>query len=136
MIPVFADDPLLRKFFLKYGIETSLIIATEYEFDDTWSDEEEDVQKQPAPADLEAAQRRIKALEKALEKSTQEFRDFHAFVGDRLASNIGASTAGNDEPLEADVKPRDDDTHYFSSYAENGETYLAELETSALILNL
>lgn len=66
----------------------------EYDFDDDWSDEE------PTPAaELAATKASVKKLQSLLTSLTTE-------------------------PEAGPSKPRDDDTHYFGSYEENGENVI------------
>lgn len=92
--------------------DVETLITAEYEFDDVWSEEDEQLQ-QPI-SDLASAEKRIKHLKNSLQKMENDFQDYRAFVGERMNADVVDNT-GN-----CDVQPRDDDTHYFSSYAENG----------------
>lgn len=65
----------------------------------------------------------ISSLEGKLQKAKQDLIDYRTFVSERLnltsvAEALKESTSG--EP-SGSAKSRDDDTHYFSGYAENGE---------------
>lgn len=90
-----------------------------------WSSSDEDEPSSSAPTDLEAANRRIRALERKLQKAQQDFNDYRAFVRERLGRSRLA--AALDEPPASASSThiaaplRDDDSHYFQSYGENGE---------------
>lgn len=90
-----------------------------------WSSSDEDEPSGSAQTDLEVANRRIRALERKLQKAQQDLNDYRAFVGERLGRSrlvaaleeppASASSTHIAAPL------RDDDSHYFQSYGENGE---------------
>ena len=90
---------------------------------DDWSDDEEVVNNHQAPSDLPETQRRIRALENALHKARQDLADYRAFVSQRL--NLASLAESLKEPeasssTHVSVPLRDDDSHYFQSYGENG----------------
>ncbi|KAI0754475.1 S-adenosyl-L-methionine-dependent methyltransferase [Daedaleopsis nitida] len=86
------------------------------------SDEEDDVPKSDAPQDLAMATRRIQALQRKLDQAKNDLVYYRQFVSERL--NLAGLI---DEPSKAEgssathvsVPLRDDDSHYFQSYAEN-----------------
>ena len=94
-----------------------------------WSDDEEVAQNPVAPADLPSAIKKIQSLENALHKAQQDLSDYRSFVGDRL--NLAGLAEALQDPAESSsthvgAPLRDDDSHYFQSYGENG-MYLAIL---------
>ncbi|KAL6300670.1 S-adenosyl-L-methionine-dependent methyltransferase [Sparassis latifolia] len=106
LIPALEDDPLLQ---VQSG---------------HWSEEEweEDVEAVGPPTDLAGALRRIAALEKKLQQARQDLSDYREFVGQRL--NLAGMSEALKEPAASSstrvaVPLRDDDSHYFQSYAEN-----------------
>ncbi|KAI0354833.1 S-adenosyl-L-methionine-dependent methyltransferase [Trametes cingulata] len=103
--PALEDDPLLQ-------------IAPD---DSSDSEDEEELEKAEAPKDLTAATRRITALQRKLQQAKQDLLYYRQFVSERL--NLAGLA---DEVKKLDVAPthaavplRDDDSHYFQSYAEN-----------------
>ena len=91
---------------------------------DEWSDSDEvDQDKAEEPKDLAAATRQIKALQRNLQQAKQDLAYYRQFVSERL--NLAGLT---DELQKGEgpsgsqpaAPPRDDDSHYFQSYAENG----------------
>jgi protein arginine N-methyltransferase 3 len=69
--------------------------------------------------DLPSATRRIRALEKRLTDAKQDLADYREFVGERL--NLSHLTDATDDSGSIAALPRDDDSHYFESYNENGK---------------
>lgn len=139
LIPVIEDDPLLRK---SSGSTTTpwkfiLIHNSELQSDD-WSDDEDDegatgTKTTAAPADLGQAMHRIRQLEEKLRRTRQEFTDYRGFVKeslnlDGLAESLRDSLAVSS--TNAALPLRDDDSHYFQSYAENGNYPPANLSHS------
>lgn len=130
LIPVVEDDPLLRKTSsLPHHIsKLTLDCNSELQSDD-WSDEEEDepsngTNATEAPKDLNQALHRIRQLEEKLRKARQDITDYRGFVKERLdlaglAESLRESVAVSS--TNAAIPLRDDDSHYFQSYAENGE---------------
>jgi protein arginine N-methyltransferase 3 len=121
LIPQIEDDPLLRMYH-----HVSLIpytqSFTELEMDD-WSDDEDlsSTDQRPAPpADLPSALRQMQLLERKLAQAHRDMAEYRSLVGQqfdagRFAEIINEPVLSSPGPL-----PRDDDTHYFSSYCENG----------------
>ncbi|CDO72229.1 hypothetical protein BN946_scf184970.g81 [Trametes cinnabarina] len=105
--PALEDDPLLQLFL----------------DDSSDSEDEEELLKQEPPKDLTAAQRRISALQQKLNQAKQDLAYYRRFVSERLnlagladeLKNLDVSTS----TTHAAVPLRDDDSHYFQSYAEN-----------------
>ncbi|GLB38566.1 putative class I-like SAM-binding methyltransferase superfamily, protein arginine N-methyltransferase family protein [Lyophyllum shimeji] len=95
LLPVLEDDPLLQV------------------NPDDWSDSEEE------DTDTVDPTRRVQILQRKLAEAKQKFVDYRAFVSKKM--NIPALLASPSEPGPSQtVAPaRDDDTHYFKSYAEN-----------------
>lgn len=93
--------------------------------DDSDSEDEEETGRPEAPKDLPAATRRIAALQRKLEQSKQDLVYYRGFVSERLnlaglADELKEPTAASTS-THAAVPLRDDDSHYFQSYAENGQ---------------
>lgn len=99
--------------------------STEIEPDD-WSDsdEDEEFEKPEPPKDLPSATRRIQALQRKLEQAKKDLLYYRQFVSERLnlaglTDEVKKSDASSSSTHVA-VPLRDDDSHYFQSYAENG----------------
>ncbi|KAI0322098.1 protein arginine N-methyltransferase [Amylostereum chailletii] len=98
LVPALEDDPLLL-----------------HQTDD-WSDSDDDA---PAPTDLAAATKRIKALERKLAQTQQGLVDYKNLVHERLdVTRLQEAITASDASLPG-PSPRDDDTHYFESYGAN-----------------
>ncbi|KAL1406590.1 hypothetical protein Q8F55_008296 [Vanrija albida] len=95
LVPVVADDPLLQ-----------------LDFDDDWSDDEEGQVSIAQPAKSPAAAKADKELE-ALRAEVAALR--HVVTRD-LEGDESVDIKGKGKEK---AKERDDDTHYFDSYAEN-----------------
>lgn len=72
-----------------------------------------------AVTDVPSATRRIRALEKRLADAKQDLVDYRKFVGERL--NLSHLADATDDSSSSAALPRDDDSHYFQSYNENGK---------------
>lgn len=83
---------------------TDADICEEWQPDD-WSDSEGEDEVGSDP---------IQVLEKKLAATQKQLEHYRIFAGSVLAGSPGASSSGS-KPAQ-----RDDDTHYFDSYAENG----------------
>jgi protein arginine N-methyltransferase 3 len=93
----------------------------EFQPDEDWSESEEgESASRNAPTDLPSAIRRIRALEKRLADAKQDLADYRAFVGKQL--NFSLLTEAIGDSSSGPAPPRDDDSHYFESYGENGKT--------------
>lgn len=77
-----------------------------------WSDSDDD-ETVSDPA------RRIAALEKKLTRAKQEFDEYRSVISQRLNISTLMEDAGPSAPIP---NARDDDTHYFQSYGENGSS--------------
>ncbi len=113
--PVLDNDPLLGK------IDSRRLAITDHFLvesgTDAWSDEDEPLRADP--------QSRIALLEKNLSLANQKIADYRENLMRRIGLTDGSDDASNPVPV------RDDDTHYFRSYADNGEGYsLAEIWSS------
>ena len=123
LIPAIADDPLLRTSTLHYPtFGVSAHQPPELQSDD-WSDDEDVAASTETPSDLSQALRKIRALENALHKTQQDLADYRGFVGDRLnlaglADALAEPSTSTSTHVAAPL--RDDDSHYFQSYGENG----------------
>lgn len=95
-----------------YQLQKFMSISPEVQPDD-WSDEDED-QEKTDPV------RRIKTLEQKLALAKQSLNECRAFVAKKLDLGGSLDAPLLPEPSKADTLVRDDDTHYFKSYAENG----------------
>ena len=103
---------------LRYPISL-FCVDTELPADD-WSDEEVEPTPQP-PTDLESAKRQIKRLQQQLVQSQKDLGDYRTFVSERL--NLASLAEALKEPessTHAAQPLRDDDSHYFQSYGDNG----------------
>jgi protein arginine N-methyltransferase 3 len=93
---------------------------------DDWSDDEDffstDELPEP-PSDLPIALRRIEHLERKLSQANQDMSEYRAFVGQQFDAGRLAEIVNEPGPSSAGQTPRDDDSHYFSSYSENGTSY-------------
>ena len=106
-----------------FGLICAILDTAELQTDD-WSDEEEGAHSTQSPQDMQQATRRIRQLEEALKKANQDLADYRAFVSKRL--NLASLSEALKEPAASSsthlaVPLRDDDSHYFQSYGENGE---------------
>jgi type I protein arginine methyltransferase len=86
--------------------------------DDDWSDSE-DGPSSSAPLDIATATRRIAKLESKLAGAKEELAHYRSLINQRV--DIARIREAIDEPVASPTK-RDDDTHYFESYEENGRT--------------
>jgi len=92
----------------------------EFQPDDEWSESEDgESTSKDAVTDLPSATRRIRALEKRLADAKQDQADYRKFVGERL--NLSRLTDAIDDSSSGAALPRDDDSHYFESYNDNGK---------------
>lgn len=80
---------------------------------DGWSDsDEEDAQIVDPP-------KRIRTLERKLAQAKQDFVDYRALITQKMdLLDVPSEAAAGQTPAA-----RDDDTHYFKSYAENGSFF-------------
>ncbi|KAI0365345.1 protein arginine N-methyltransferase [Pilatotrama ljubarskyi] len=104
--PALEDDPLLQ------------IVPD----DSSDSEDEEELDKAEAPKDLTAATRRIAALQRKLQQAKQDLLYYRQFVSERLnLAGLAEEVKKLDDAstTHAAVPLRDDDSHYFQSYAEN-----------------
>ncbi|KAF8529315.1 S-adenosyl-L-methionine-dependent methyltransferase [Hysterangium stoloniferum] len=103
--PAIPDDPLLQL--------TS----------DDWSDSEDEdaaVVQPMSVSEPKKALQRIRRLEEKLAAARQELIDYRKIVEGRFDLNRLAKDISSDpNSEEPKVAPRDDDSHYFRSYAEN-----------------
>ncbi|KAL1744070.1 S-adenosyl-L-methionine-dependent methyltransferase [Schizophyllum fasciatum] len=93
--PLFSDDQ-----YLKPALEDDPLLLQETA--DEWSDAE----------DSEDPSRKIRALEAKLAQAQRELMEYRSIVNRQL----DLDSVRTEEPAKP---PRDDDTHYFDSYAEN-----------------
>lgn len=94
---------------------------------DDWSDDDDtdDVQPSKSPKSKQgsAGDRRVRMLEQKLAQAKQDLADYRKLVEarfdlSRLAEQLTEPPSGS--PAVGDQTPRDDDSHYFRSYGENG----------------
>lgn len=102
-----------------FTILRSDYLSSEFQLNDEWSDDDdEEAASTDVVSDLPGAIRRIRTLEKKLANAKQDLTDYRAFVGERLNATEIA-----DDPSPASIPARDDDSHYFDSYGENGNYF-------------
>ncbi|KZV96499.1 S-adenosyl-L-methionine-dependent methyltransferase [Exidia glandulosa HHB12029] len=100
LVPVIQSDPLLQL------------------PSDDWSDDEDDAGVPGSSQDMRVAQRQIKHLQEKLQRAKQDLVDYKKLVQAKMDfTRVFADEDDDDAPGPS--KPRDDDTHYFESYAEN-----------------
>jgi protein arginine N-methyltransferase 3 len=90
---------------------------------DDWSDDEDlsSTDQRPAPpADLPSALRQMQLLERKLAQAHRDMAEYRSLVGQQFDAGRFAEIINEPGPSSAGPLPRDDDTHYFSSYCENG----------------
>lgn len=89
---------------------------------DDWSDSDDENPKTTDPL------QRIQILERKLAQVKHEFADYRNLISERvnISSLLDASTDA--EPSQSVPSLRDDDSHYFKSYGENGSVYLFPAE--------
>ncbi|KAG5654313.1 hypothetical protein H0H81_004732 [Sphagnurus paluster] len=99
LLPTLEDDPLLQ---IQEG---------------DWSDSDDEVDGKPVDS-----ARRIKALERQLALAKQDIVDYRALVSKKinLPDLLEAPEPGPSQ-IALSAPTRDDDTHYFKSYGENGK---------------
>ena len=125
LIPVLENDALLRACSLSASA-VHLTPSPEIQPDDCeWSDEDGADVTSKKPSNLQEANRAIHALQQKLQKAQQDLVDYRSFVSERLnLTSLGealketASTSSSSTHIAAPL--RDDDSHYFQSYGENG----------------
>ncbi|KAG5352943.1 hypothetical protein C0989_011848 [Termitomyces sp. Mn162] len=116
LLPTLEDDPLLREcvtFFPATRIHVMWLLEVQL---DDWSDDEEEDAAKTDPV------RRIKTLEQKLALAKQSLDEYRAFVAKKLDLGNSLDAPLQAEPSQTTAPDRDDDTHYFKSYAENGMT--------------
>lgn len=126
------DDPLLRTF--SWHFLYQILISLELQADD-WSESEEEfknsLEDQKASKEtldqtnqLRNALREARNLKERLTAAQQELDDYRTLVNTKIA-DIAARELGSDTIKEIREEPapripdRDDDKHYFESYAEH-----------------
>lgn len=108
LIPVIPDDPLLRKSHDTHARHL-VELMIEFGFDDAWSDDGfEAGPSNPQQSKSANPSTEVEQLRKEL----------------ATAQMLLQQTLDDTEPITKGKK-RDDDTHYFDSYAENGTSLLA-----------
>jgi len=93
---------------------------------DDWSDDEDffDANEPPSPpSDLPTALRRIDLLEKKLAQAQQDMSEYRTLVRSQFDARRLAEIVNEPGPSSTEPIPRDDDSHYFSSYSENGASH-------------
>ncbi|EJD51065.1 S-adenosyl-L-methionine-dependent methyltransferase [Auricularia subglabra TFB-10046 SS5] len=99
LVPVIQNDPLFQL------------------PSDDWSDEEDTNVAAGSNQDIRQAQRQVKRLQEKLQRAKQDLVDYKKLVQAKL--DITNIFADDDPGSSESQKQRDDDTHYFESYAEN-----------------
>src|ERR1700754_1409350 len=88
--------------------------------DDVWSDSDNE---SPTPSmehlDPKSLQKQIRELSNKLALSNRALEEYREMMGKYLGSPTQLSSV-RDESLESSKSARDDDTHYFKSYSDNG----------------
>lgn len=109
LVPVIQEDPYLRM------------------GSDDWSDEDEEDAAETRVSNPEDKDREIRRLTGKLKQAKQDLIDFKQLVEQRFRSSEIAEAAREDQAARpptsstaAMVPKRDDDTHYFKSYGDNG----------------
>ena len=125
LLPYIKDDPLLRVYI---HMTVSPLwwfdkFLSEFQPDDDWSDSDEEEQSasKDVSTDLPSAVRRIRALEKKLADAKQDLADYRTFVGEQF--NRSLLTDVTDDSSSSLTPARDDDSHYFESYGDNGKPF-------------
>jgi len=98
LLPAIEDDPLLQ-------VQS-----------DDWSDSDED---NPSSEVAPVTDRRLRSLNKKLTAAKQELADYRAFVGKQFNVSSFAEAIKESSSSQQVLPSRDDDSHYFKSYAEN-----------------
>lgn len=93
---------------------SNLWCSVELDASNDWSDSEDEEEQSTNPS------RRIIALEKKLAKAKQDLIDYHKFVSDQLNVSTLVQAINDPSSSELSTATRDDDSHYFESYAANG----------------
>jgi type I protein arginine methyltransferase len=95
---------------------------------DEWSEDEDEPSiqtKEKGSSSHNRANLEIRRLKERLAAAQKDLADYHQLVNDNI-TNLAAGTLGNvslDEIKREELPPsgpRDDDTHYFESYNEQG----------------
>jgi protein arginine N-methyltransferase 3 len=81
---------------------------------DEWSDSEDEGAAAKDPT------LRIRALEEKLALVKQDFADYRSLISQKLNVPALLDAVIDQDSDHPPVKTRDDDTHYFESYGENG----------------
>ncbi|KAH6912597.1 arginine N-methyltransferase 3 [Coprinopsis sp. MPI-PUGE-AT-0042] len=105
LVPTLENDPLLRRLPLQSSVIPSHHNYAEVSPND-WSDDEDENEPPTDPS------KHIQWLEKKLVATQLQLKEYHQLLTKRLDA---------EDVKGGDAKPsaRDDDTHYFQSYAEN-----------------
>nr|ODN91066.1 protein arginine N-methyltransferase 3 [Cryptococcus depauperatus CBS 7841] len=106
--PVIPDDPLLQ-----------------FDFDDSWSDDEVPLctsSAEPSDKTMLPEAQRITLLEAELEKARKDLAAMQILINKTMASEDedDVKDVQDDGKRKGKEVARDDDTHYFHSYEENG----------------
>lgn len=145
--PVIEGDPLLlREYTLGPFFTCPTMTTTELLQADEWSDNDNDNDNaSPAarskddqdsqPLDLNHALLEIKRLKEHLQAARQDLTDYRALVNKNI-TNIAGGALGDmtaDEIRKEELPPtppRDDDTHYFESYSDQGGAQISFFKRS------
>jgi protein arginine N-methyltransferase 3 len=85
---------------------------------DEWSDSEDE------GTTTKDSARRIQALEQKLALVKQDFADYHSLIGQKLNVPALLDAVTDQDSEHPFATARDDDTHYFESYDENGMWFI------------
>jgi hypothetical protein len=95
---------------------------------DDWSDDEED--EEPASSssashkDSKLLAKKVSSLQKKLALSNQALEEYKALIAEKIHPDILGAREEDDSRVVKDPREeregRDDDSHYFESYGENG----------------
>lgn len=131
--PVIEGDPLLlREYTLGvfFSFVPTMTIAESLQADE-WSDDDNNASpaarsKDDPPSDLHHALLEIKRLKEHLAAARRDLTDYRTLVNKNI-TNITGGALGDmtveeirKEELPSTTPPRDDDTHYFESYSDQG----------------
>jgi protein arginine N-methyltransferase 3 len=84
-----------------------------------WSDSDED-NSNTSPEVAPATDRRLRSLKNKLSSAKQDLLDYRALVEKQINIYGLAEAINESSPSQPVPTSHDDDSHYFSSYAENG----------------
>lgn len=110
--------------FTKFHSFTRTLLYQEFQSDDWTDSEPEDAEGTLATtlSDPRRASQHVRRLEEKLAASRQELKDYRKLVEGRFDfSKLVEQVNEPQTSADSQPPPRDDDSHYFRSYAENGK---------------